>query len=53
MTLNKHIRFFNKEASNTNNSIFGEHSGLLYWDEQDPAYYEVYQELKNNFWIKW
>lgn len=50
--LNKHIRLFNKDSENTNPSIFGDVSGLLYWDEQDPAWYEVYSELKQNFWIK-
>lgn len=50
-TLEKHIRLFNKDAANTNASIFGEHSGLLYWDEQDPVWYDVYSELKQNFWI--
>lgn len=49
--MEKHIRLFKKNAENTNNSIFGEHSGLLYWDEQDPVWYEVYSELKQNFWI--
>lgn len=49
--LNKHIRLFNKDSENTNPSIFGDVSGLLYWDEQDPAWYEVYSELKQNFWI--
>lgn len=49
--MEKHIRLFNKDASNTNASIFGEHSGLLYWDEQDPVWYDVYSELKQNFWI--
>lgn len=51
MNLEKHIRLFDKNSSNTNESIFGDHSGLLYWDEQKPAYYEVYKELTNNFWI--
>lgn len=49
--LKKHIRLFNKDLENTNPSIFGDVSGLLYWDEQDPAWYEVYSELKQNFWI--
>ena len=49
--MEKHIRLFNKDAANTNASIFGEHSGLLYWDEQDPVWYDVYSELKQNFWI--
>lgn len=49
--LQQHIRLFNKDAANTNASIFGEHSGLLYWDEQDPVWYDVYSELKQNFWI--
>lgn len=49
--LEKHIRLFNKDAENTNESIFGEHSGLLYWDEQNPVWYDVYSELKQNFWI--
>lgn len=49
--LNKHIRLFNKDSENTNESIFGEHSGLLYWDEQNPVWYDVYSELKQNFWI--
>lgn len=49
--MEKHIRLFNKDASNTNASIFGEHSGLLYWDEQDPAWYDLYSVLTENFWI--
>lgn len=49
--LKKHIRLFNKNADNVSNSIFGDVSGLLYWDEQDPVWYEVYSELTQNFWI--
>lgn len=48
--LKKHIRLFNKEAKNTG-KIFDEQSGLLYWDEHNPAFYEVYRELTGNFWI--
>lgn len=48
--MKKHIRLFNKDASNTNR-MFEDQSGLLYWDEQNPAYYEVYKELTGNFWI--
>lgn len=49
--LKKQIRAFNKDKSNTSPSIFGEVSGLLYWDEQLPVLYDVYSELKQNFWI--
>lgn len=48
--LKKHIRLFNKEAKNTG-KIFDEQSGLLYWDEHNPAYYDVYRELTGNFWV--
>lgn len=41
---------FNPEAGNVS-KMFETHSGLLYWDEQLPAYYEVYRKLTGNFWI--
>jgi len=48
--LQKHIRLFQKDEGNTG-KMFEPQSGLLYWDEQAPAYYEVYKELTGNFWI--
>lgn len=49
--LTKHVRIFDKNAKNTNKSIFGEHSSLLYWDEQNPIWYDLYSILTQNFWV--
>lgn len=43
-------KLFNPDAPNVA-KMFEEHSGLLYWDQQHPAYYEVYRTLVGNFWI--
>lgn len=50
MELNKQVRLFNEDAPNLAETILDEHSGILYWDEQNPAYYNVYHELVGNFW---
>lgn len=49
--LEKHIRLFNKDQKNTAKSIFEKSSGLLYWDEQDPTWYELFSNMTENFWI--
>lgn len=43
-------RIFNPEAPNLT-KMFDTHSGLLDWNQQLPAYYEVYRKLVGNFWI--
>lgn len=41
---------FNPDAPNVA-KMFEPQSGLLYWDEQLPVYYEQYQKMTGNFWI--
>lgn len=51
MELNKHIRLFDGTKPNVAKTILDEHSGILYWDEQADAYYNVWKEMTGNFWI--
>lgn len=51
MELNKHIRLFDGTKPNLAKTILDEHSGVLYWDEQADAYYNVWKEMTANFWI--
>lgn len=51
MELNKHIRLFDGTKPNVGKTILDDHSGILYWDEQADAYYNVWKEMTGNFWI--
>lgn len=41
---------FNPDVSNVA-KMFEPQSGLLYWDEQLPVYYEQYHKMTGNFWV--
>lgn len=49
--LQKHVRLFDKEAPRIGESIFDKHQGLLFWDEQNNIWYDLYKTLTENFWI--
>lgn len=52
MTLTKQIRIYNEGLNNTAPKLFDEVSGILYWDEiNNQVYYELYKEMRNNFWV--
>lgn len=49
--MEKHIRLFDGGKPNLGKTILDEHSGILYWDEQADAYYNVWKEMTGNFWV--
>lgn len=52
MKLTRQVRILIESLKNKASRIFDDVSGLLFWDDvNNPAYYEIYREMRGNFWI--
>lgn len=52
MELTKQIRVFDESLRNNGEGLFEPQSGILFWDDiSKQTYYDLYKEMRNNFWI--
>jgi ribonucleoside-diphosphate reductase beta chain len=52
MQLTKQIRIFDESLRNNGSGLFEPQSGILFWDDiSKNIYYELYKEMRGNFWI--
>lgn len=50
--ITKQIRVFNEGLPNRRAKMFDDVSGILNWDDiQNQAYYEVYKDMREKFWV--